>query len=339
MRGFIVKKATTESRKLLESNFPVFPSFIETIKDLNLENIQYLMELAKLYKDKNGPLLPDREFAVASFFFEPSTRTKFSFSLAAQRINSLVIDFETSKSSLTKGESFYDTLKTFDAQDVDLAVIRSSESHFLSQYKENCPLKIINAGDGENQHPTQALLDFFTLTELYGDISGKTIGIIGDVAHSRVAKSLIDLATYFHVNIALCGPSHFVDSKICEENHVREIKSVDELISQVDFIYCLRVQNERHDKEFSFDSQSYVQEYGLTLERLKKNQKKNQPFIILHPGPVNVGIELSENIVSSSNNNDVVKYLPHEQVKHSLPLRMALLHAVLNGDKNNSRTL
>jgi aspartate carbamoyltransferase catalytic subunit len=307
-----------------------FPSVFESIKDLDLKQIRALMALAGKFKsyssDWQGLPVPFiRKPLIATSFLENSTRTKHSFAIAIEKLGAKHIDFNAETSSLKKGESLEETLKTLHCQGIDLCIIRTNISEQLAQFKENPPIKIINGGDGTHQHPTQALLDLFTMQEIGFEMAGKTVAIIGDIKHSRVSHSLIDLLPMYGIKIILCGP------KIClpeasKINPAIEITTnVDEAIERSDLLYLLRIQKERHKSQDSSQFDNYEQTYGINLERLKKHDKKLPVF---HPGPANVGVEISEDVMSSP------MYFGYSQVFHSVYMRMAIIQAVLqNIDK------
>ncbi|MCP4912955.1 MAG: aspartate carbamoyltransferase catalytic subunit [Oligoflexia bacterium] len=312
-----------------------FPSVLESIEDLSFKQINDLMELAKKFKgyanDWQGLPIPFiKTPIIATSFLENSTRTKHSFAIAIKKLGATYIDFNAETSSLKKGESLEDTLLTLYSQGVDLCIIRTSVSHQLSEFKNKPPIKIINGGDGINQHPTQALLDLFTMKEIgLENLEGKTITIVGDNYHSRVGHSLIDLLPKFGVNVILCGPQECLptnlEGKITEK--ITMTTDVDEAIAQSDLIYLLRIQKERHQGKEASYYETYPQDFGLNLDRLINKHNKKIP--IFHPGPANIGVEISEDLIRSQ------YYFGNEQVHNSVFMRMAIIQAVLqNQDKN-----
>jgi aspartate carbamoyltransferase catalytic subunit len=310
----------------------VFPSVFESIKDLDKGQIDGLLHLAKKFKgfshDWQGLPIPFiKRPIIATSFLENSTRTKHSFAIAIKNLGATYIDFNADTSSLKKGESLLETLRTLQAQGVDLCIIRSNVSHELSQFKEDPPVKIINGGDGINQHPTQALLDLFTMTEIGMDVQGKTISIIGDTKHSRVCHSLLDLLTLYGVKVVLCGPKECLpEPKELEiYQNVTLSTDVNSAIEQSDLLYLLRIQKERHGNSSTSYYQDYPKNYGISLERMKH---LNKTIPIFHPGPANVGVEISRDIMESP------LYFGYEQVHNSIFMRMAIIQAVLqNADK------
>lgn len=308
-----------------------FPSLLESITDLNKIQVEGLLSLtSKLkHRESESSLFTYRRPVIATSFLENSTRTKHSFAIAIQRLGAIYIDFNAETSSLKKGESLEETFLTLFNQGVNLCIFRSSISHQLQQFRESPPIKIINGGDGINQHPTQALLDLFTLSELSPDLNGKTLAIFGDNIHSRVAHSLMQLLPLFGMKIILCGPRAFLPAQNSLPNGVELSSDRDDTIKKCDFIYLLRIQKERHlDSELNHltSDDDYHRTYGVSLELLKKMQKLVPVF---HPGPANIGVELDSALIKSS------LYKGYLQVQNSIPMRMAIIQSMLvNNDKN-----
>ncbi|MCR9203681.1 MAG: aspartate carbamoyltransferase catalytic subunit [Halobacteriovoraceae bacterium] len=309
-----------------------FPSVFESIKDLDLNHVLGLLSLASKFKgyshDWQGLPIPFiKRPVIATSFLENSTRTKHSFAIAIKNLGATYIDFNADTSSLKKGESLEETLKTLHSQGVDLCIIRSNISNELTQFKSDAPIKIINGGDGTHQHPTQALLDLFTMQEIGLKLKGKTVAIIGDTLHSRVGHSLLDLLPMFGAKIILCGPKVCLpdESEFKDDPNVILSNDVDETIAQSDLLYLLRIQKERHAGEDVSYYDTYPQDYGVSVERLK-NHKKVIP--VFHPGPANVGVEITKDLIDSP------YYFGYEQVHNSIFMRMAIIQAVLqNADK------
>jgi aspartate carbamoyltransferase catalytic subunit len=301
-----------------------FPSLLESIEDLSFDQIQSLLSRARHFKNHPNELPP---FAntypkpiIATSFLENSTRTKHSFAIAVERLGGKYLDFNAETSSLKKGESLEETFLTLHYQGVDLCVFRTSISHQLNQFKEHPPIKLVNGGDGINEHPTQALLDIFTLLELSPDLNGKTITILGDLVHSRVGHSLLKLLPQFGLNVLLYGPEEFLPADYSQR------LSREEVIKKSDFLYLLRIQKERHANANKTSMENYLEEHGISLELLKK---QNKLIPVLHPGPANIGVEIDQSLIKSS------LYKGYLQVENSIPVRMAILEAMLlNRDKN-----
>jgi aspartate carbamoyltransferase catalytic subunit len=246
--------------------------------------------------------------------------------VAIRRLGGLYLDFNAETSSLKKGESLEETFLTLFYQGVNLCVFRSSVSHQLSHFRENLPIKLVNGGDGVNEHPSQALLDLFTLMELSPDLKGKTISIIGDNIHSRVAHSLIKLLPQFGMKIILSGPAEYIPSIESLPPGVELSTNRDETVLKSDFIYLLRIQKERHEGKKNQHFDNYLETHGVSLELLKK---LNKLIPVLHPGPANIGVELDHALIKSS------LYKGYQQVENSIPMRMAIIEAMLlNNDQN-----
>lgn len=306
-----------------------FPSVLESIDDLTFEHIRSLLNVSaqnKLrYQDRQfAPYESYRKFVVATSFLEHSTRTKHSFTLAIQKLGCMYLDFDAEKSSLQKGENIEETFLTLWHQGVDLCVIRTSVSQQLREFKNLPPIKLINGGDGVNEHPTQALLDLFTLVDQGHELEGKTITIVGDSLHSRVTHSLVRLLPQFGAKVILCGPEEY----LYDTKGVAQLSNkLDECLPDTDILYLLRIQKERHhSSNHTQIYDSYAQNFGVTLERLAKHHK-NIP--VLHPGPANIGQEIGLDVMKSP------LFLGYQQVVNSVYTRMAILMAMLeNGDKN-----
>jgi aspartate carbamoyltransferase catalytic subunit len=307
-----------------------FPSLLESINDLDKSQIDGLLSLTTKFKERESEsnLFTYRRPIIATSFLENSTRTKHSFAIAIQKMGAMYIDFNAETSSLKKGESLEETFLTLFNQGVNLCIFRSSVSHQLSQFRDNPPIKIINGGDGINEHPTQALLDLYTLLELSPDLNGKTLAIFGDNIHSRVGHSLIKLLPLFGMKVILCGPEAFLPLKESLPPNVELSNDRDGTIKKSDFIYLLRIQKERHLNGAISHQSSYhsIEDYGLSLDLLKRMQKL---VPVLHPGPANIGVELDHALIKSS------LYKGYQQVQNSIPMRMAIIQSMLvNNDKN-----
>ena len=300
-----------------------FPSLLESIDDLSLENILHLLSRARYFKDHPHDTPPFHNThpkpLIATSFLENSTRTKHSFAVAIERLGGKYLDFNAETSSLKKGESLEETFLTLHFQGVDLCVFRTSVSHQLNQFKKHPPIKLVNGGDGINEHPTQALLDLFTLSELAPSLKGKTIAIMGDVRHSRVGHSLMKLLPQFGMKVLLYGPIEFLPEG-------SPLYTRDEVVDQCDFLYLLRIQKERHGVSMGVGFDTYMDTHGITLSYLK-NRKKLIP--VLHPGPANIGVEIDQDLIKSS------LYKGYQQVQNSIAVRMAIIESMLiNRDKN-----
>lgn len=302
-----------------------FPSVLESVNDLNIDQIETLLTLAAHIERDNLHLTSQNSLkapTVYTLFFENSTRTKLSFATSAQKLGAHYLDFPIQTSSVKKGENIEETLLTLKAQGAELCVIRTSENDFFKPFKENPPLKLINGGDGINEHPTQALLDLYQLVKFFGDLKslkGKTVGIAGDIIHSRVAHSLIKILPQFGIKICLFGPDYFLP---CELGDFKITNNKEEFSKQSNIIYLLRIQFERlnlTEQKITEIKNHYPKEFGFNLQDAKNHER-----FFMHPGPVNIGMEISPELLKSH------YYLGHQQVASSIPVRMAILLSILN---------
>lgn len=291
------------------------------IKEISVNEINLILDTALTFKKdvlsrqiKKVPTL--RGMTVVNVFYEPSTRTKLSFELAAKRIGTDVVNFSISTSSMVKGESLRDTVLTIQALGGDFVVIRHSFSglpHFLARHLK---ASVINAGDGTNEHPTQALLDLFTIKEKMGYIDGLQVAIVGDIAHSRVAKSDIYGLTKLGAKVRLIGPTTLIPYRI-ESLGVEVLNKMEDGLRDVDVIIMLRVQKERQTGCFFPSGNEYFKYWGLTEERLALAREN---AIVMHPGPMNRGIEIDHAIADSH------RSVIFEQVTNGIAIRMAVLY-------------
>ena len=262
---------------------------------------------------------------VINLFFEPSTRTKVSFEIAAKRLSADLINFSPSASSLKKGETEIDTLKTINAMKIDLVIIRHSDSGYINYFAERMPVPVINAGDGRHEHPTQALLDLYTIFKNFKDFNGLKVGIVGDILNSRVARSDIKLFKKMGMDVTVVAPSMLIPENFGSFD-VQTASCIDDIITDVDILYMLRMQFERQDKKF-YPS---IQEYNrfLTLDTLRLGLMKKDS-IVMHPGPVNRGIEISEEVMEMEDNCDS-RIRINSQVTNGVAVRMAVLYFALS---------
>ena len=296
------------------------------IESLTAEEITLVLDTARAFKAvgeraiKKVPAL--RGKTVVNLFVEPSTRTRTSFELSEQRLSADIINFNTEASSLKKGETLKDTARNLEALNIDFIVIRHSASgapQFLSRFLN---ASVINAGDGAHEHPTQALLDAFTIREKKGRIKGLNVTILGDILYSRVARSDIWALTKLGANVTLCGPSTLVPS-VFEQMGVRVTHDVEEAIREADIINLLRIQHERQRKSMFPSLGEYSSLFGLNKDRLTRTKPD---ALIMHPGPINRGVEIDSEIA------DCDRSVILEQVTNGLAVRMAVLFLV-NGGK------
>lgn len=289
---------------------------------LSKEEIELILFTAASFKEvttrriKKVPVL--RGKTVVNLFYEPSTRTRTSFELAAKRLSADVINITTESSSITKGETLIDTGKNIEALKIDIIVVRHNCSGAPNILARAVNASVVNAGDGWHEHPTQALLDMFTLKEKFGRIDGLNVSIIGDIAHSRVARSNIWGLVKLGAKVTVCAPPLLIPEGI-EGMGVKAANDIGEALKEADAINVLRMQFER-DEALAFPSKiDYFKKYGITAERLK-NCKKD--IVVMHPGPINRGIEISSEVA------DGVNSVILEQVTNGIAVRMAALYLV-----------
>ncbi|MET1929354.1 aspartate carbamoyltransferase catalytic subunit [Enterococcus faecalis] len=263
----------------------------------------------------------ERQYFATNLFFENSIRTHKSFEVAEKKLGLEVIEFEASRSSVQKGETLYDTVLTMSAIGVDVAVIRHGKENYYDELIQSKTIQcsIINGGDGSGQHPTQCLLDLMTIYEEFGGFEGLKVAIVGDITHSRVAKSNMQLLNRLGAEIYFSGPEEWYDHQF---DVYGQYVPLDEIVEKVDVMMLLRVQHERHDGKESFSKEGYHLEYGLTNERATRLQKH---AIIMHPAPVNRDVELADELVESLQSRIVA------QMSNGVFMRMAILEAILHG--------
>lgn len=263
----------------------------------------------------------ERQYFATNLFFENSTRTHKSFEVAEKKLGLEVIEFEASRSSVQKGETLYDTVLTMSAIGVDVAVIRHGKENYYDELIQSKTIQcsIINGGDGSGQHPTQCLLDLMTIYEEFGGFEGLKVAIVGDITHSRVAKSNMQLLNRLGAEIYFSGPEEWYDHQF---DVYGQYVPLDEIVEKVDVMMLLRVQHERHDGKESFSKEGYHLEYGLTNELATRLQKH---AIIMHPAPVNRDVELADELVESLQSRIVA------QMSNGVFMRMAILEAILHG--------
>lgn len=286
-----------------------------TTADLTVEKINSLLIAADEFS-KGKVLKPTKEIYVSNLFFEDSTRTKTSFDIAERKLGLQVVPFDVTSSSVNKGESLYDTVKTLQSLGVNLLVIRHKEDQFYKELKE-IDLPIINGGDGTGNHPSQTLLDLMTIHQEFGKFKGLKIGIVGDVKHSRVANSNAVALRKMGAKVYFSGPEKWFDEgAIINGTYL----SIDDLVKEVDVLMLLRIQHERHDEKMKISLNNYHKKFGLTLER-EKTMKQNA--IIMHPAPINRGVEIHDDLVESPRSRIF------QQMRNGVFARMAILKDAL----------
>jgi len=295
------------------------------LKGVSADDINLILDTAISFKEVLGRKIPKvptlRGITVVNLFYEPSTRTKLSFELAEKRLSADTINFSKASSSVSKGESLKDTVWNIEAMKVDMIVIRHASSgtpHVLTQY---CESTVINAGDGAHEHPTQGLLDMFTMREKYGTLEGLKVVIVGDIKHSRVAKSNIWGLLTMGAEVSVCGPPTLLPVEI-EKFGVKVFDDLDEALQGADVVNILRIQKERQQGGLLPSMREYSRYYGVTREKLKL---LNDNFTIMHPGPMNRGVEISSEVAEGP--YSVI--LP--QVTNGVAVRMAVLYLLSGG--------
>ena len=297
------------------------------IKYITEKDIQLIFETADHFKEViNRPIkkVPSlRDITIANLFFENSTRTRLSFELAEKRLSADVINFSASQSSVTKGETLVDTVNNILSMKVDMVVMRHPNPGagvFLSQHVK---ASIVNAGDGAHEHPTQALLDSYSIRERLGDVTGKKVVIVGDILHSRVALSNIFALHKQGAEVMVCGPKTLIP-KYIHELGVKVETNLRKALNWCDVANMLRIQNERLDISYFPSTREYVQQYGLTKELLTSLDKE---IVIMHPGPINRGVEITSEVADSPQS------IILQQVENGVAIRMAVIYLLASVSK------
>jgi aspartate carbamoyltransferase catalytic subunit len=300
------------------------------IKDLQTEDIQLILSTATQFKEvlqrpvKKVPSL--RDVTIVNLFYENSTRTRISFELAEKRLSADVVNFTVSNSSAAKGETLLDTVNNILSMKVDMVVMRHSASgapHYLAKHIDAA---IINAGDGINEHPTQALLDAFSMQEKMGKLAGLKVAIIGDIMHSRVALSNIYLLKKMGAEVVVSGPPTLIPTFLAEAMDIRVEYNIDKALAWCDVANVLRIQLERQNQPLFSSLREYNLSYGITMNRLNK---LNKEILIMHPGPINRGVEMDSDVANSAHS------IILDQVENGVAVRMACLY-LLTGRSNPS---
>ncbi|RJP67352.1 MAG: aspartate carbamoyltransferase catalytic subunit [Candidatus Abyssobacteria bacterium SURF_17] len=302
------------------------------IEDLSVEEINHFLDTAFSFREistrpiKKVPAL--RGKTIVNLFFEPSTRTRTSFELAGKRLSADILNITTAASSLVKGETLIDTAANLEAMKIDMMIMRHSASgapHFLAS---RVKASVINAGDGSHEHPTQALLDMLTIKDKLGKIEGVNVVIVGDILHSRVARSNIWGLTKLGANVSVCAPRTLIP-RFIEKLGVKVYCNVYEAVRDADVVYILRIQLERQKSNYFPSIREYARLFGIDREKLR-HLKKNA--VIMHPGPINRDVELSGDVADGE--NSVIL----EQVTNGLAVRMAALYLCSGGDIESEDT-
>ncbi|MGF7533272.1 aspartate carbamoyltransferase catalytic subunit [Bacillus mexicanus] len=286
---------------------------LTTMSELSIEEIKDLLQTAQNLKNGKTNNQLSGTFA-ANLFFEPSTRTRFSFEVAEKKLGMNVLNLDGTSTSVQKGETLYDTIRTLESIGVDVCVIRHNEDEYYKELVSQINIPILNAGDGCGQHPTQSLLDLMTIYEEFHTFNGLTVSIHGDIKHSRVARSNAEVLTRLGAHVLFSGPAEWQD----EKNPFGTYVSMDEAVESSDVVMLLRIQNERHLSAVS--QEGYLNQYGLTIERA---ERLKQHAIIMHPAPVNRGVEIDDSLVESE------KSRIFKQMKNGVFIRMAVIQRAL----------
>ncbi len=286
-----------------------------SIEEVSNEEIYAILKRAAAF-EAGEPTQLEQDYLVANLFFEPSTRTKTSFETAERKVGATVIPFEAGFSSTLKGETLYDTVKTLEMIGMDAVVIRHKDDAYYKELLEGINVSVINAGDGAGQHPSQCLLDLFTIFKEFGKFEGLNVTIVGDVSHSRVAKSNASALQRLGANV------HFVCPKEWQGDYSEVHHDWDELLHTSDVVMLLRVQHERDAAYDGFTTEGYHAQFGLTKER---EQQMKDGAIIMHPAPVNRGVEIDSDLVECDRSRIF------EQVRNGVFVRMAIVETILKG--------
>ncbi|MCG5250400.1 aspartate carbamoyltransferase catalytic subunit [Brevibacillus agri] len=292
------------------------------LKDLSKQQIVQLLDRAHYWAERPGEqadILHGR--FVANLFFEASTRTRFSFEVAQKRLGAHVLNFIPETSSTVKGETVYDTIRTLEAMGVEAAVIRTKKEGLLQELAQSVDLKLVNAGDGTNEHPTQCLLDLLTMKQQFGMLEGLTVAITGDLRHSRVLGSHLHAMPKLGINLLLAGPPTMMPAQIPQGV---KVVGMEEAVQTADVVMMLRVQLERHTESLYISKEEYHKAFGLTLERAKMMKPG---AVIMHPAPVNRGVEIHTDLVECETS------LIQKQVTNGVAARMAVLETLLKGSE------
>lgn len=295
-----------------------------TTTGLTIHEINEILTDAQFFID-GGTWSSENKVFVANLFFENSTRTKCSFEVAERRLGLDIIPFEVSTSSVSKGETLYDTVKTLEALGVSVVTIRHSQNRYFDEINGNTNVSIINAGDGSGHHPTQSLLDLLTIKQEFGSFEGLKVAIVGDIRHSRVARSNADALDRLGAKVVFSGPKEWFNEELLENGSYEDIDTV---VETSDVVMLLRIQHERHKEKGKSSAQEYHQAFGLTVEREKRMKQKS---IIMHPAPVNRGVEIADSLVECERSRIF------KQMHNGVYIRMAVLKRVIQQSERSGK--
>lgn len=292
-----------------------------TMETLTNEEVLGLIKRGIAFKKNKAHFTPERQYFAANLFFESSTRTHKSFEVAEKKLGLDVIEFDAKTSSVNKGETLYDTILTMSSLGIDICVIRHAKEDYYKELigSRTIQTSIVNGGDGSGQHPSQCLLDLMTIYEEFGRFEQLKVAIVGDITHSRVAKSNMQILKRLGAELYFAGPEQWYSDEFdVYGKHV----DLDEIVDEVDVMMMLRVQHERHDSDKGFSKETYHNRYGLTQERYNRLKPS---AIIMHPAPVNRDVEIASQLVEAPKSRIAT------QMQNGVFVRMAILEAVLNG--------
>lgn len=292
-----------------------------TMETLSNEEVMGLIKRGIAFKNSSANFASDRQYFAANLFFESSTRTHKSFEVAEKKLGLDVIEFDAKTSSVNKGETLYDTILTMSALGVDICVVRHSQEDYYKQLIDSRTIQtaIVNGGDGSGQHPSQCLLDLMTIYEEFGHFDNLKVAIAGDITHSRVAKSNMQILKRLGAELYFAGPREWYSE---EFDVYGKYVTIDEIVDEVDVLMLLRVQHERHDGAGGFSKESYHTLHGLNQERYDRLKSS---AIIMHPAPVNRDVEIADQLVEAPKSRIVA------QMQNGVFVRMAIIEAILNG--------
>ena len=303
------------------------PKHILGIKELSADEINFILDTAESFKEintrniKKVPTL--RGKTIVNLFFEASTRTRTSFEIAGKRLSADTVNITASSSSVVKGETLEDTAQNIEAMHPDIIVMRHSASGACDYLAQRLKCSVINAGDGTHEHPSQALLDAFTIRQHKGKIAGLTVAIVGDITHSRVVRSNIYCLSKLGANVHIAGPGTMLPPGL-ERLGCKVFKNIEDAIRDVDCVMMLRIQRERQGAPLIPSVREYARYFGLNEAKLQLAKKD---AIVMHPGPINRGVELASSVADGAQNVIL------EQVENGVAVRMALLYLVAGGEK------
>lgn len=294
-----------------------------TMDNLSLDTIEYILSEAEKIGEQHNQCLKNQ--FVCNLFFEPSTRTKFSFEVAEKRLGMQVLNFDSQTTSIQKGETLYDTIRLLEEIGVKGVVIRHPENRYFEDLADKVHIPIINAGDGSGNHPTQSLLDVMTIRQEFIVLQGLTVVIAGDLRHSRVARSNANILSRYGANLIFTGPEDWFDDSMSQ---IGRYLPIDEAVEEADVLMLLRIQHERHTDGMVISKKDYHSKYGLTVER---EQRMKEQSIIMHPAPFNRDVEIASELVECERSRIF------KQMGNGVAVRMAVLKwALQNGKGKNN---